>query len=678
MDQRSAVNLLVKAAVALTYRNRFGPARRALEHALRLQPGHPNSLVQLIAVHEKEGNLDEAVSAVDLLLESTRSNPNTWFRRGRLKLLQGDKQSGEADFRSALELAPGHLNTSLALASLRYDAGSAAEAVEIMQDCVAQNEEQLAALIGLARILDQTGDVAGVEELQRRAVDLGSDNPSGLKQLVNFLLERERNDEAAKLLDDYSKHSGVIPDLELRLGDRNLSALSLSAATVRLQTAYEASKGDFLLLEAYCKGLAKQGHDQPALAMIEAHEEKYGQSAEAQFLRLDISRAEGDAALAILKKAFELRPENKPAGLRLAAFLDDQRQYTAAAATLKRLLQTHLRDADLHHRLGLIELKLRAPEAAEACFQKALSLEPGHVAASRLLTSTVRSLGRREEAARLFTATAVLVRKSLPPTFIDGLRKIELSIGVQPSSMERMEQGLLPARSSWPAETRYRWGRLVTQLVNSWVFYNKDSIGEILHFMRPFDWQALAARSPSGKGGVLASAHAGVGYLALACLAASGLPYSVVGRTDEVLLAYDGHCIDARAGDNHTALARLSRQVGREGAFVFTAADGGIGKAPKRHHNQGHSIGINVGPSVLSYLTKAPCYFFMCVVEDSKMRLMVDRFPDVPPGNIMDEWYGTWFDFFVKRYDATLEYGPENMNNKIWLPRQQRFLEKVA
>ena len=114
---------------------------------------------------------------------------------------------------------------------------------------------------------------------------------------------------------------------------------------------------------------------------------------------------------AALGRALELEPENRD-GLKLLGDLNlDAGHYSQAAPAFRKLTQLHPRDVDSLLSLGLCYQKTGDPDAARACYEQALAVDPHNRAAQENLAA----LGGHTDTAAGAQALAAVPVAAAPP-----------------------------------------------------------------------------------------------------------------------------------------------------------------------------------------------------------------------------------------------------------------------
>jgi len=178
---------------------RRGDALAAFQQLLELHPEHLAARLELAGLHERNGDLDEAL---DQLTEATRRLPDRsdpLIARGAFLARLKRHPEAEADLFRAIKLAPDQPDAHFELGFALWRKGLAADAAEPLRRAAALDPERAAAHHYLGESLHQVGDDAGALAALERAAALEPGNPKPF-QLMGRVLDRlGRPDEAREM-----------------------------------------------------------------------------------------------------------------------------------------------------------------------------------------------------------------------------------------------------------------------------------------------------------------------------------------------------------------------------------------------------------------------------------------------------------------------------------------------
>jgi tetratricopeptide (TPR) repeat protein len=135
--------------------------------------------------------------------------------------------------------------------------------------------------------------------------------------------------------------------------------------------------------------------------------------------------AGADDALAALRRAAELRPDDAAIARRLSDALEERGELKDAAAALERVAGRATGDPDLLVDLAYARLTAGDGEGARRAFEKALAQRPADVVIRRPLAQIYESMGKRAEAARTL---AEIPREAASPRVLGDLARLYLGL----------------------------------------------------------------------------------------------------------------------------------------------------------------------------------------------------------------------------------------------------------
>lgn len=585
------------------------------------------------------------------------------YRAGRAATVAGDRAAAEALFLQTVQHDARHDGALRHLLQFAEAKGDQELALQYLDRIVAVAPDDIPMRLRRARLLLRLSRTAEAEEALRRLANVHSNTAAAHLELAALLQRLNRNDEAQDVL-RIATH--FVPDEGLvwhKLGKLLAASKRHQEAAATLGVAARLLPDSVPVHIDLIDALQEAGEPATAKKAATLAIERCPDVAKLHLLRAELNVALGEkvAAATDYRRAFDLDPTHRPTALTLATLQEAARDRKGAAETLRIAAEAKPDDIGIAYRLAMLLVRSGRFAEAEQYLRRVVALDPNNAGAWRQLAVALRRQDRHEEAVALFPTVVTAVRRALPATFIDGLRAVEQRMGLPLSPASRLDQGLFPDRRRWPAATRHLWGRHTIDLVNSWSLFRRDRMVEVDRFTEPMSFARLKKGSGEIGGGVLVSAHFGVGYHALCAMAQSGLPHRIVARTDEVLLSYQDVAINALARDNHTALARLSTFLKTEGGLIFTAGDGGVGRSARNLEYEGYKVRLVSGPPTLAFLAQSRIYFFASLFGEEKIKLVLNQGPGFPKKSDMQSWTETWLDFFSAQYIDVLRSSPENL-----------------
>jgi len=354
-----------------------GKAYWELQETVRLDPENIDARLALgqFLLLGSSDEFNQAIEQADAILQR---QPERWegyvIRARALESLQRADEA-RAAYEKAVELAPDRTDVLRGLAAFLARSGDRAAAEPLFRQLVekdpsAQSWMQLGAFLALDRSRDE-------EALQayRKGLEVATDEekPDAYQRLASFYYERERYDEAEKVL----------------------------------QEGLEATSDNLDVMYALARFYHSRGDKKRADEMIEeAAKSKPGEVA--PYLILSAYRGRnGDAAGALeaAESAIAVDPENKQARLRKAELLVDlgvkqgsQDQIAQARSIVDAVLAQDPKMPEALFVRGKIELGEGKPADAVASLRRALDARPDWQQGHFLLASALLVQGDRQQA----------------------------------------------------------------------------------------------------------------------------------------------------------------------------------------------------------------------------------------------------------------------------------------
>ncbi len=188
---------LLRLARSAALHGRQADATAAFGELLTLEPGHLTGRVEFAQLHERQGDVDEALRHLDeaVRLQPDRAEP--LIARGAFLARLKRHPEAEADLHRAIRLAPEEAHGHFELGFALWRKGVAGEAAAAFRRAVALAPQRTDAEYYLGEALHQVGDHAGALAALERAASLDGGNPKPL-QLMGRVLDRLGRPEEAR------------------------------------------------------------------------------------------------------------------------------------------------------------------------------------------------------------------------------------------------------------------------------------------------------------------------------------------------------------------------------------------------------------------------------------------------------------------------------------------------
>lgn len=581
-------------------------------------------------------------------------------KRGALAMRSGDFQGAEAAYRQILQDDNQNTNALAALVRIFEHTGRPREAISALIALAQLQPDNMQWSMRAALLSLRLGQVAEAEELLLTVLRVDPGFPGAANNLAAIYRRQGRDKDAATVLITGIKARPQDGVLWLNCGAILVAAGNLTAADLALGRAIflledkaeaQAQRSDILM---------KLGRHAEAIELLE-DAVKARPDHIAYYLRLASLTETSDPARAIdsYEHVLKLDPAHQRAKTRLIVLLEKTRDHSRTAEFLSIASAEDPENVSLLLRHARALMGGNNLPAAEAELRKVLERDAHHVSAHRQLAVVLHRQGLRREAVEVFANTAMIMRRTMPASFIDGLAAIEQRLRLPgfESANRRLSKGLLPSRSNWSEQQRIQWGRLVTELVNNWVMFRPLQFAEIIRFTAGFDWIASGEGIPAGS--IFVGANLGAGYASLGALARSRRAYKVVSANDELVLSQRNNAVDGRVDYSAEAMGGLIESI-KSGVDLFMNGDGGVGSLAAHFDVGDLKIRLVEDPYTLGLLANRNVYICMTVFCQDKIEVIVDEQPKKQQYEPYEKWLRSCLDRFEAKYMWSLEQGAEN------------------
>lgn len=165
-------------------------ADSTLQQATQIAPGEPASWANWGILALRQRNFDPAAERLNRARDLDPQNSQMYYLLGLLGSARGDSQQAITNFQKAVDLDPKNLRANYALAleiERQGAAGSEDEFQKLIQQILAAQPDNLAALLELSRISAKRGDAATLHATVQRIAAQSSAWPPDVKQQLTAL-----------------------------------------------------------------------------------------------------------------------------------------------------------------------------------------------------------------------------------------------------------------------------------------------------------------------------------------------------------------------------------------------------------------------------------------------------------------------------------------------------------
>lgn len=165
-------------------------AQSSLQQATEIAPGEPASWANWGILALRQRNFEPAAERLNRALQLDPKDGQMYYLLGLLGTAQGNSQQAIANYQEAVKLDPKNLRALYALAletERQQAAGSEQQFQKLIQQILAAQPNNLAALLELSRISAKQGDAATLRSAVQRIAAQSSGWPADIKQQLTEL-----------------------------------------------------------------------------------------------------------------------------------------------------------------------------------------------------------------------------------------------------------------------------------------------------------------------------------------------------------------------------------------------------------------------------------------------------------------------------------------------------------
>jgi tetratricopeptide (TPR) repeat protein len=359
----------LERVAALIRNNNTTAAERELAIFLRSKPDQPVALNLLGTIRAKQGRLNEAETLFSRAVSNEPRYSGARMNLAYLYLQKREPAKAVVQLKEVVTLQPGNAEVLVVLGDAHLANGSLAEAEEQYLSALQGRLDNAAALLGLAQISRQKGEIKEVTIYLTRIATLSADStsPEFLYKFATLALQVGMSDVAKEALENALKLRPNQPAYLLGLG----------IAWLRKGDLFEAEKVFRRLIQLQPASDQAQVH----LGYVLLNQKKYDEarlwlekSARSRspmpevfyYLGLVAQEQNDDAkAIALFEKAVQKLPSYAHARIALGASYIKLRNYPRAKEELETAVKLDPEEPKAHYNLALLYARLKDPARAQ-------------------------------------------------------------------------------------------------------------------------------------------------------------------------------------------------------------------------------------------------------------------------------------------------------------------------
>lgn len=389
-----------KLGVAYLFRNMPGAAAEQFRRALKLNPGHTDSLIGLSVTTAQAGDMDLALEHARKALELEPDNAKTHNLVGILGLANAKSlkclEEAEASFKKAISLDSNLATSRMNLARLYVSMRKPEEAVRQYKVVIEAQPENLAAHAELARAYLITGSLDKATAEAEKTVQLSPQNPVS-RNILGEMYTRSRQFD--KALEEFQKAVELEPTYALAYSNTGRVLFLKGLPDKAIEQFNQAISYNPNYSQAY----SHLGEVYISKGMYQEAAERYKKAIDilpaSAFLSVPVynnlayiyaeEEENLDAALSYAQRAKDLVPKDPDVADTIGWIYYKKGDYKEAMENLKVAVEGSPDNPIIRYHLGAVYYHTGAKVEAESELRKALSIDSdfhGAEDAKRLLT----------------------------------------------------------------------------------------------------------------------------------------------------------------------------------------------------------------------------------------------------------------------------------------------------
>ena len=351
------------------------------------------------------GDLDQADTILRKLLVASPRDVKAQTLAGIVADRRGDSQEAEKHFAAAAQLSPVSADTRNNYGAILLRLGKSKEASREFETSLKINPNQLSALVNLARIKFDAGDLAAAGPLFEKARSIKND-PDISRALLTIALRLKQVDRARTAYQEYASFQPAAgaDDDRIEMATMLLEVGLSAEAIAQLQSVLSTSPGNIGAMTALSRAYLAQKNIPAAGKLLESAVAGGIDDARVYAALADVYQAGGyfENAIPAMRNAIAKAPENLDYRYRYGLLLVDSKAPAAAIIRLGEYVKQYPGAAKLWLALGIAYVYDGKSSEAATSFEKALELEPKMLPALAYLANTYTEAARYGEAAKVY------------------------------------------------------------------------------------------------------------------------------------------------------------------------------------------------------------------------------------------------------------------------------------
>lgn len=349
--------------------------------------------------------VDEADKLAGAAVEAQPDNAAALSLKATILFRLGDRAGAVREAEAALKIEPTNTDALMVLAAERTSAGDTSGALAMLDRSA--NGKDLGVQLFRVKLFEQKRDYQNLEAVLRQLVDSYPMEPVHRRQLVLFLIDQKRPDDAEKVLRDAAAAdpSNVEAGMDVVRFLQSSKGPAAAEKELLARTAVDKISGPYQMALAetyYAQGKASEG-DAALTKLVRDGSRDQALAAQARLAQAQLDRKNLDAAEALVSEILKADSRNIE-GLRLRAIASIERgNYEAAINDLRQALNDQPRSSALMLLLALAYERTGTIDLAEKQFADATRVSNYDPSVGLNYVSFLRRRGSSERALEVVT-----------------------------------------------------------------------------------------------------------------------------------------------------------------------------------------------------------------------------------------------------------------------------------
>jgi tetratricopeptide (TPR) repeat protein len=364
------------------YQQMFGELSAALE----INPNLTKAEIKLIQLLAGVNQLDKAKEHVEKILQREPNNAEAYSSRAMILIREKNPDEALVQAKKALELQPGLVTASAAVASIYMDSDPE-KAEQALAESMKLNPDDIGLRVIQIQVLSKHNKTEEVIAAFKALIAKKPDELGYTVELANYYIEHQRLDDAEALLREAIKQKPDNDDAKLRLVEFLGKQRKPEIAIAQLEQYVAADPDSYKLSAALARVYAGGGQIDKALETYQRTVDKKsgrdgeGIDARNRIIEILLAQKKIPEAEKRLAEVLNLEPENTDALFARAQLALNNNDATSAIADLRSILKNSSDSIPALLLMGAAQERIGSIDLALDNYRKVIQANPDSVVA---------------------------------------------------------------------------------------------------------------------------------------------------------------------------------------------------------------------------------------------------------------------------------------------------------